>query len=161
MNLPEIYDSSRITTSSLPKYEGFVGKYIKRPWNAIKSGVGKAGKWIANNKNTILATAGGATQAFGAITGNPVAYAAGAGLRGVADAIQGGEVKKALEKAIAERQPNSYGNVAYSDFPRIHYSRKPASYKISQPTLMNDDENEIRKPKNHKKKYNGKKKQNK
>lgn len=161
MDIPYNVGSGRDTTSSLPKYDGFVGKYIKRPWNAIKSGVGKAGKWIANNKNTLLATAGGATQAFGAITGNPIAYAAGAGLRGVADAIQSGDVKKALEKAIADRQPNSYGNVAYSDFPRIHYSKKPASYKISQPTLTNDGGNEIRKPKKHKKKYNGKKKQNK
>ena len=133
-DIPYYVGSGRSTPSSTPKYEGFVGKYLKRPWDSIKSGYGKASKWIANNKNTLLATAGGATQAFGAITGNPVAYAAGTGLRGVADAIKEGEAKKALEKAIVERQPNPYSNrnIVYSDIPRIHYSRKPAALKISQ-----------------------------
>lgn len=164
-DIPYYVGSGRSTPSPTQNNnEGFVGKYIKRPWNAIKSGVGKAGKWISNNKNTLLATAGGAAQAFGAITGNPIAFAVGAGLRGVADAIKEGEAKTAIEKVIADRQPNPYGNVVYSDIPRIHYSRKPAALKISQkkniPTLIHDGENEIKKPKKHKKKYNGKKKQN-
>ena len=73
-------------------------------------------------------------QTAGAATANPALAGAGAGIYSLASGIEEGEGKKALEKAIAERQPNPFGNqsIIYSDMPRIHYSRKPAAYKIYQ-----------------------------
>lgn len=145
MDLPYITDSNRIVNST-PKYEGFFGKWIKRPWNGIKSGFGKAGKWIGDskvgkagkwawkNKVPIMSTVGGAMQGLGIATGNPAMAGIGSGLSLLSNGIQEGEAKKALEQAIAERQPNPFGNnnIAYTDMPRIHYSRKPAAMKIYQ-----------------------------
>ncbi len=138
-------------TTSQNSGGGFLGKFI----NKIKSGVGKvgkfigdsavgkAGKWVWKNKAPILNTIGGATQAFGAITGNPAAIGIGKGMTTIASGIKEGEAKAAIEKAIAERQPNPLGsNVMYADFPRIHYSRKPAAYKIYQNRSKYADEAE-------------------
>ena len=134
MELNEGVDETRIIQNEQPKYEGFVGKYIKRPWKSIKSGVGKFGSWVWKNKVPILKTVGAAVQTAGAATANPALAGAGAGIYSLASGIEEGEGKKALEKAIAERQPNPFGNQStiYSDMPRIHYSRKPAAYKIYQ-----------------------------
>ena len=135
LDLPEIHDSSRITPSPISNNnEGFIGKYLKGSWDSFKSGVGKAWDWTKKNKANIMAIAGGAAQAAGVMTGNPGLYVAGNGIMKGAEMIKEGEAKKALEKAIAERQPNPYsnGNIAYSDFPRIHYSKKPVAYKIYQ-----------------------------
>lgn len=139
-------DSGKYIQSTTPDSGGSTfGKFINNAWNSVKSGfgkvskfigdsaVGKAGKWAWKNKAPILNTIGGATQAFGTITGNPAAIGIGKGLTTIASGIKEGEVKAALEKNIAERQPNPLGsNVMYADFPRIHYSRKPAAYKIYQ-----------------------------
>ena len=139
-------DSGKYIQSTTPDSGGSTfGKFINNAWNSVKSGfgkvskfigdsaVGKAGKWAWKNKAPILNTVGGATQAFGTITGNPAAIGIGKGLTTIASGIKEGEVKAALEKNIAERQPNPLGNgVMYADFPRIHYSRKPAAYKIYQ-----------------------------
>lgn len=150
------------TPSAIPSQQsekGFMGKFLNRAWNGIKSGygkaskwigdsaVGKAGKWAWKNKVPILNTVGGALQGAGVITGNPAILAAGKGLSVVANGIQEGEAKKALEKVINERQPNPYGNqyVPYSDFPRIHYSRKPLSYKNKGLAEMDNLEAEPRK----------------
>lgn len=139
-------DSGKYIQSTTPDSGGSTfGKFINNAWNSVKSGfgkvskfigdsaVGKAGKWVWKNKIPVLNTVGGATQAFGTITGNPAAIGIGKGLTTIASGIREGEVKAALEKNIAERQPNPLGsNVMYADFPRIHYSRKPAAYKIYQ-----------------------------
>ena len=136
--------------------KGFLGKFVNNAWNGIKtgaskfgkwigdSGIGKAGKWVWKNKVPIMSTVGGALQGVGVITGNPALAGVGKGLSIAAGAIKAGEAKKALEKTIAERQPNPYGDqsLTYSDMPRIHYSRKPAAYKIYQnpniPALLNE-----------------------
>ena len=131
--------------------KGFLGKFVNNAWNGIKtgaskfgkwigdSGIGKAGKWVWKNKVPIMSTVGGALQGVGVITGNPALAGVGKGLSIAAGAIKAGEAKKALEKTIAERQPNPYGDqsIAYTDMPRIHYSRKPAAYKIYQPNPTN------------------------
>ena len=124
---------------------GFMGKFLNNAWNTVKSGVGKAskfigdsavgkaGKWAWKNKAPILNVLGGAAQAFGTITGNPAVAGFGKGMIITANGIKEGEAKAAIEKAIAERQPNPLGNgVWYSDFPRIYYGREPAGYKIYQ-----------------------------
>ena len=136
--------------------KGFLGKFANNAWNKIKSGagtaakwigdsaVGKFGKWAWKNKVPIMSTVGGALQGVGVVTGNPALAGVGKGLSIAAGAIKAGEAKKALEREIAERQPNPNGNqsMAYSDMPRIHYSRKPAAYKIYQnpniPALLNE-----------------------
>ena len=122
-----------------------IGRFFNNTFNSVKSGFGKASKFISNskigkvgrwawkNKAPILNTIGGATHAYGVITANPAAVGIGKGLNTIASGIKEGEAKTALQKAIAERQPNPLNsNVSYSDYPRIHYSRKPASYKIYQ-----------------------------
>ena len=116
--------------SSDTNNEGFVGKYIKTPWNNFKTKIGEGWDWVKKNKANIMAFGGGALQAAGAVTGNPGLLIAGKGLTAGASMIKEGEAKDALEKAIEDRQSNPYGNLAYSDFPRIHYSRKPAGFKI-------------------------------
>ena len=127
--------------------KGFLGKFANKAWNGIKTGaskfgkwvgnsaIGKAGKWVWKNKVPIMSTVGGALQGVGVITGNPAIAGVGKGLSIAAGAIKAGEGKKALEREIAERQPNPKGDhsLTYSDMPRIHYSRKPDAYKIYQP----------------------------
>ena len=130
--------------------KGFLGKFANNAWNGIKtgaskfgkwigdSGIGKAGKWVWKNKVPIMSTVGGALQGVGVITGNPTIAGVGKGLSVAAGAIKAGEAKKALEREIAERQPNPKGDqsLTYSDMPRIHYSKKPAAYQINQhPTV--------------------------
>ena len=123
--------------------QGFLGKLANNAWNKIKSGsgtaakwignsaVGKFGKWVWKNKVPIMGAVGGAMQVGGALTGHPALVVAGKGLSKLAGTIKEGEGKKALEREIAERQPNPKGDqsLTYSDMPRIHYSRKPAAYK--------------------------------
>ena len=123
--------------------KGFLGKFANKAWNGVKSGagtaakwignsaIGKAGKWVWKNKVPIMSTVGGALQGVGAVTGNPALAGVGKGLSVAAGYIKEGEAKKALEREIAERQPNPKGDqsLTYSDMPRIHYSRKPAAYK--------------------------------
>ena len=123
------------TTSSGPqttptKNEGFVSKYIVNPIKSVGSGIGTAAKWAWDNKAGITNAAGKVAKVAGAATGNPGLYIAGSGLEGLSNVIKEGEAKEALEKAIAERLPNPYRNLTYSDFPRIHYSRKPTGFKI-------------------------------
>ncbi len=146
MTMETVSDTDRIEPSSKQNSNGgFLGKFINKTWNTVKSGVGKAskfvgdstvgkaGKWVWKNKAPILNTIGGAAQGFGAITANPTAIGIGKGLSTLASGIREGEVKAALQKTIAERQPNPLGsNIGYEDFPRIHYSRKPTAYKIYQ-----------------------------
>lgn len=113
--------------------EGFVGKYIKRPFNAIKSGIGTAGKWIWDHKKEILSTAGGGLEALGAITANPVIGGIGAGMRVISKGIQEGEAKKALEKATDEKKQQEQREnkiISFSDIPRMYYSRKPYTNPI-------------------------------
>lgn len=143
--MEKVEDTDRVEPSTPQNSSGFLGKFINSAWNSVKSGVGKAskwiedsaigkaGKWISKNKVPILNTVGGAAQAFGAITGNPAVAGIGKGMMMAADGIKEGEAKAALQKSIAERQPNPLGsNVAQSHFPRIYYGRKPAAYKIYQ-----------------------------
>ena len=126
------------TTSSGPQTpaptptnnEGFVGKYIKAPWNKIKTKIGEGLDWGWKNKDVMLNAAGKVAKVAGAATGNPGLYITGSGLEGLSNVIKEGEAKEALEKAIAERLPNPYRKLTYSDFPRIHYSRKPTGFKI-------------------------------
>ena len=113
--------------------EGFVGKYIKRPFNAIKSGIGTAGKWIWDHKKEILSTAGGGLEALGAITANPVIGGIGVGMRAISKGIQEGEAKKALEKATDEKKQQEQREnkiISFSDIPRMYYSRKPYANQI-------------------------------
>ena len=138
----EVVDSERIITTKEPE-QGVIGKLANNAWNGIKSGAGTAAKWIGNsaigkfgkwawkNKAPIMSVVGGAMQGAGVITGNPALAVAGKGLSKLAGTIKEGEGKKALEREIAERQPNPNNNQSqtYSDMPRIHYSRKPAEYK--------------------------------
>ena len=142
MDLPSVVDESSIKTTKEPE-QGFVGKLVNNAWNGIKSGAGTAAKWIGNsaigkfgkwawkNKAPIMSVVGGAMQGAGAITGNPAIAVAGKGLSNLAGTIKEGKGKKALEREIAERQPNPNNNqsLTYSDMPRIHFSRKPAEYK--------------------------------
>ena len=144
LDLPSVVDESNIATTKEPE-QGFIGKFANNAWNKIKSGsgtaakwigdsaVGKFGKWAWKNKVPIMSTVGGALQGVGVITGNPALAGVGKGISIAAGAIKEGEAKKALEKEIAERQPNPIGNqsIVYSDMPRIHYSRKPAEYKTN------------------------------
>lgn len=124
--------------------QGFFGRWASKAWNGIKSGAGKAGNWIKgtwagkagkwawDNKKPIMNTVGGALQGFGMATANPAIAGAGLGLSLAAQGIKEGEAKKALEKVIDEYVPNPYSNsvIGYTDMPRIHYSRKPASMRI-------------------------------
>ena len=141
--MEKVEDTDRVEPSTPQNSSGFLGKFINSAWNSVKSGVGKAsiliedsaigkaGKWISKNKVPILNTVGGAAQAFGAITGNPAVAGIGKGMMMAADGIKEGEAKAALQKSIAERQPNPLGsNVAQSHFPRIYYGRKPSGFKI-------------------------------
>ena len=144
LDLNEGYDETRIINKQEPE-KGIVGKFVDNAWNKIKSGagtaskwignsaIGKAGKWIWKNKAPIMGVVGGAMQVGGTIMGNPALAVAGKGLSKLAGTIKEGEAKKALEKEIAERQPNPNmnQNVVYSDMPRLHYSRKPAEYLIN------------------------------
>ena len=147
--MQEVVDSDRIITPRKLEPKSKFGRFMNNVWNGIKTGagkvgswignsaIGKAGKWIWENKAPILGAAGGIMSGVGTITGNPILMAGGAGLSGVANAIKEGEAKKALQKVIDEREPNPYGNryISYSDMPKIHYSPKPIVH-VSKPIVQ-------------------------
>lgn len=126
------------------------GKYI--PSNTSDSGggtFGKFGNWIKNNKNDIIKTSADVADVIGDMNGNKkwntyadIARAAASGLERMDDKnrING------LNNIIAEQNARQFGNrfVAYSDFPRIHYGRKPTTYTMYQKRNKFDDGEEAK-----------------
>lgn len=105
-------------------------KVAENIYNGTKYYGGKALKTAWKNKGSILDVAGKAAYVYGVATANPIARSVGVAMSGVGQAIKEGEAKDALAKELEERKLGLYGNryISYSDFPRIHYSRKPFGY---------------------------------
>ncbi|KAK8839752.1 hypothetical protein M9Y10_022233 [Tritrichomonas musculus] len=132
--------------------EGISGKFIKRIHQAYdrltggrpinrsrewKEKVDKFKNWAWDNKGEILRTGGEIMDVVADTTGNKyfkggakIMKATGNGIQN----IENNEAQKLIDQMVDERNKRLFGNkyVAYSDFPRIHYSRKPVAYKIYQ-----------------------------
>ena len=89
------------------------------------------GKFLNKHKGTLLDVAGKAAYVYGVATVNPAFKAAGVAMSELGQSIKEGEAKEE-DKLKEERRLALYGNryVAYSDMPRIHYSRRPFGYGI-------------------------------
>lgn len=117
-------------------------KLAENLYNGAKEYGGKAANWAWNNKGTLLDYGGKAVKAFGVATENPALIGIGMGMSGLGKTINEGEAKDAYQKELEEQRMKQYGNryVAYSDMPRIHYSKKPYSYILRHhPKFNNDD----------------------
>ena len=82
--------------------------------------------WLSNNKSSIFYYGGKALEA----SGIPIASGLGVAATALGEIMQEGEAKEAMQKELEQQRMRQYGNrnVAYSDMPRIHYSKKPYSY---------------------------------
>ena len=91
--------------------------------------------WIMNNKSTALYY-GGKTIAASDL---PIVSSLGVAATAAAEAMQEVEAKEAMQKEIEQQRMRQYGNryVAYSDMPRIHYSKKPYSYILHHHPYFN------------------------
>ena len=100
--------------------------FIGDTWNSIKSGLGNAKDWYDKNKSSILYYGG----KVAANSGIPVISGLGVAATAAGEIMQEGEAKEAYQKELEQQRMRQYGNrcVAYSDMPRIHYSKKPYSY---------------------------------
>ena len=92
---------------------------------------GKALNFLDRHKADIAYYGGKALKVYGVATENPIAIAGGTALSGFGRALKEDDAKEE-EKLKEERRLALYGNryVAYSDMPRIHYSRRPFGYGI-------------------------------
>ena len=134
-------DSGKYIQSTAPPDSGggTFGRFMR--------GVKDATNWVWNNKAEILKTGGEAVKDIGATIGNPILMAAGAGAQAAGNGLERIEnkaKKSELEQLLEERNSRLFGNkhVTYSDFPRIHYGRKPTA--LYQKRNMFDDGEEAK-----------------
>lgn len=142
--------------------EGISGKFIKRIHQAYdrltggrpinrsrewKEKVDKFKNWAWDNKGEILRTGGEIMDVVADTTGNKyfkggakIMKATGNGIQN----IENNEAQKLIDQMVDERNKRLFGNkyVAYSDFPRIHYGRKPTA--LYQKRNMFDDGEEAK-----------------
>ena len=107
--------------------------FVGNAWNSIKSGLGDAKDWYDKNKSSVFYYGG----KVAANSGLPIISGLGVAATALGEAMQEGEAKEAYQKQLEQERMRQYGNryIAYSDMPRIHYSKKPYSYVLRHPYL--------------------------
>lgn len=136
-------------TTTKANSEGITGKFmnkLNRAYDKITDGKPKNNdeevkktkerlKWAWDNKSEILKTGGKIGQIVGEATGNKYVKAGAEAMEKIGNGFERMENKdreKELEKKLGDINRDILGNyyLNYLNYPRIHYSRKPASYKI-------------------------------
>ena len=105
------------------------GKYIQSSAQGSGGTFGKFGNWVKNNKTDIIHTSADVADVIGNMSGNKKWNTYADIARTAANGLERMEDNKKMNEILAERNSRLFGNkhVAYSDFPRIHYGRKPTT----------------------------------
>ena len=146
-------------------------KAAENTFNTINKYGGSALNFLDKHKSSISTVAGKTLKTVGEATGNPYIIAGGVALSGLGKAFKENDEKNAIQKELEEQRMKQYGNryIAYSDMPRIHYSKGPIGYgmirlshnSFRKPNYTKIDSNNPRPPSlpaNKPKKAKGKKK---
>ncbi len=136
-------------TTTKTNSEGIVGKFmnkINRAYDKITDGKSKNNdeevkkakdrlKWAWDNKGEIFKTGGEIAEAIGEATDNKYLKAGAKTMNTIGNGferIENKDREKELKMKLGDLNRDILGNyyLNYLNYPRIHYSRKPASYKI-------------------------------
>ena len=136
-------------TQIINKANDIIDKGINTVKEGYKKGtekVNQAIEWADKNKEGLTKTAGYGFKVIGQLTGIDRFKNAGDTLIEAGNDISNKSDKDKYFKYLSEKQGQFFGNkyITESNFPRIHYSRKPAAYKIYQKRNKYIDEEEAK-----------------
>ena len=130
---------------------------VKEKYNDVKNSINEGYKkgtekvnqaieWADKHREGLAKTAGYGLKVFGQLIGIDRLKNAGDTLIEAGNDISNKSDKDNYLKYLLEKQGQFFGNkyITESNFPRIHYSRKPAAYKIYQNRNKYIDEEEAK-----------------
>ena len=130
---------------------------VKEKYNDVKNSINEGYKkgtekvnqaieWVDKHREGLAKTAGYGLKVFGQLIGIDRLKNAGDTLIEAGNDISNKSDKDKYLKYLSEKQGQFFGNkyITESNFPRIHYSRKPAAYKIYQNRNKYIDEEEAK-----------------